>query len=1087
MLEIRNLVKVYKAKGGAEVRALDDVSVKFEEKGMVFLLGKSGSGKSTLLNLCGGLDAPDSGEIIIKGRSSKDFSQSDFDSYRNTFVGFVFQEYNILDEFTVEDNIALALELQGKNKNKEQVNAILEQVDLANFAKRKPNTLSGGQKQRVAIARALVKNPEIIMADEPTGALDSNTGKQVFETLKKLSAEKLVIVVSHDREFAEIYGDRIIELKDGKIISDVTKTKIAAVAASDNVSFVGDDTISIKSGSKLSASDIERINRFLAASSEDVIITNGKKEISDFRKAARIDESGAREAFKDTEEEKLVAKAYAPEDSRFIRSKLPVRHAVRIGASSMKVKPFRLLFTILLSFIAFTLFGLFSTLAFYDATSTAVQTYLDAGYETLMLQKKYQSFYVQYENGEETYRSNYPSQNPTFYTPAELQQHRETYGDDALGIFDFSSSEWGGEQEFTPKNIITNSDFNTFYYNFNLKGFAEVGNSWNGELLTSSTDLSALGENDIVISSYTFDSIKEGTFYNVVNGEATNSSVTFNSADEIVGKTLVFNTRTGTKELTVRGVFRCDLPSEYDSLKDKTENQISSSEAQQFEQEFNYGLYQYALVSAEFYNANVSDFGSEETEYVDYGFQWLERSLEITQTDGEDSYSRNVNGINSLPVAQGAEPQIAFLDGRTAQSLSDKKIVVPFNYLTQQINEIYQQTIAPLFEQVSDLENQLDNQLYLAQDYIRQAEEAEQNGKTEEAENLRQSAEYAQQAAERLQAELDAYKQSDDYINNVKPYEKYYTNWEKNLSFLSSGYLSTWNEETETSDYEYATEQELQAARDTMLDFLNEFGDEYPLNAQYNLTFTDLSQDMGTYTVVGFFYGQMAERNSSSLYFSTSDYQTLLQTGNQGNSSGGSYSENETKYEKPADAIYRYIVIPFPDSESALRTLIAGENQVDPDTDTLYTINSLISNNLGMVNNMIDQMSEIFLYIGIVLAAFAMLLLFNFISVSISNKKKEIGILRAVGARSTDVFKIFYSESVIITAICFVLAMIASFVVCAVLNNTITGMIGASIFVFGPLSWLVMLGIAVVTSVIATFLPVYSAAKRKPVESIRAL
>ena len=187
MLEIRNLVKVYKTKGGAEVRALDDVSVRFEEKGMIFLLGKSGSGKSTLLNLCGGLDAPDSGEIIIKGRSSKDFSQSDFDSYRNTFVGFVFQEYNILNEFTVEDNIALALELQGKNKNKKQVREILKQVDLESFAKRKPNTLSGGQKQRVAIARALVKNPEIIMADEPTGALDSNTGKQVFDTLKKLS------------------------------------------------------------------------------------------------------------------------------------------------------------------------------------------------------------------------------------------------------------------------------------------------------------------------------------------------------------------------------------------------------------------------------------------------------------------------------------------------------------------------------------------------------------------------------------------------------------------------------------------------------------------------------------------------------------------------------------------------------------------------------------------------------------------------------------------------------------------------------------------------------------------------------------
>ena len=196
MLEIRELTKVYKTKGGAEVRALDGVSVRFEEKGMVFLLGKSGSGKSTLLNLCGGLDSPDSGEIVIKGRSSKDFTQSDFDSYRNTFVGFVFQEYNILNEFSVEDNIALALELQGKNKEKERVKEILRQVEMEDYARRKPNTLSGGQKQRIAIARALVKNPEIIMADEPTGALDSNTGKQVFDTLKKLSENELVIVVS---------------------------------------------------------------------------------------------------------------------------------------------------------------------------------------------------------------------------------------------------------------------------------------------------------------------------------------------------------------------------------------------------------------------------------------------------------------------------------------------------------------------------------------------------------------------------------------------------------------------------------------------------------------------------------------------------------------------------------------------------------------------------------------------------------------------------------------------------------------------------------------------------------------------------
>ncbi|MBQ8040049.1 MAG: ABC transporter ATP-binding protein, partial [Lachnospiraceae bacterium] len=271
MLEVRNLSKIYKSKKGAEVRALDDVSIQFPEKGMVFLLGKSGSGKSTLLNVCGGLDAPTEGEILVKGRSSKAFSQSDFDSYRNTYVGFIFQEYNILNEFSVEDNIALALELQGKPKDKKAVENLLEQVDLKGYAKRKPNTLSGGQKQRIAIARALVKSPEIIMADEPTGALDSNTGKQVFETLKKLSKDKLVLVVSHDREFAEQYGDRIIELKDGKVLSDVTKTMQQQEVISENIKAVG-DVLCIKQGSQLDETDFETIKSFLKKTDGDIII-----------------------------------------------------------------------------------------------------------------------------------------------------------------------------------------------------------------------------------------------------------------------------------------------------------------------------------------------------------------------------------------------------------------------------------------------------------------------------------------------------------------------------------------------------------------------------------------------------------------------------------------------------------------------------------------------------------------------------------------------------------------------------------------------------------------------------------------------
>lgn len=188
MLEIKDVSKIYKSKK-SEVKALDHINLTIQDKGMVFILGKSGSGKSTLLHVIGGLDQFDSGEIIICGKSSKDFKQSDFDSYRNTFIGFIFQEYNIMDNFTVKDNIALALQLQGKKADEKVIDHILKEVDLEDFKDRKPNELSGGQLQRVAIARALIKNPEIIMADEPTGALDSRTSKQVLDTLKKLSKE----------------------------------------------------------------------------------------------------------------------------------------------------------------------------------------------------------------------------------------------------------------------------------------------------------------------------------------------------------------------------------------------------------------------------------------------------------------------------------------------------------------------------------------------------------------------------------------------------------------------------------------------------------------------------------------------------------------------------------------------------------------------------------------------------------------------------------------------------------------------------------------------------------------------------------
>jgi len=294
MIQITNLSKTYKPKKGQIVEALKDINLVVNKKGLVFLLGKSGSGKSTLLNIIGGLDGYDQGDVKIFGKSTKDFNEQAFDDYRNTFIGFIFQEYHLIESYSVYKNIALALELQGQKATKEIVLEVLRQVELEAEIERMPYELSGGQKQRVAIARALIKNPKILLADEPTGSLDSETSKQILELLKKLSKDKLVLIVSHDREFAYTYGDRVIELADGRIIKDSNPQNSPALIST---------------------------------------------------------------------EVKTIKKA-----------RLPFSDAITLALTSLKIKPARLIFTILLSLFAFVLFGLVDTVASYDTIATIVKS-----------------------------------------------------------------------------------------------------------------------------------------------------------------------------------------------------------------------------------------------------------------------------------------------------------------------------------------------------------------------------------------------------------------------------------------------------------------------------------------------------------------------------------------------------------------------------------------------------------------------------------------------------------------------------------------------------------------------------------------
>ena len=221
MLVLKNIVKDYSV-GDARVEALRGVNLEFGDSEFAAILGPSGCGKTTLLNIIGGLDRYTSGDLVIRGKSTKQFTERDWDTYRNHSVGFVFQSYNLIPHQTVLSNVELALTLSGVSREERRRRAAeaLEKVGLGDQLKKKPNQLSGGQMQRVAIARALVNNPEVLLADEPTGALDSETSIQVMEILRQVAKDRLVIMVTHNPELADQYATRIIRLLDGKIVSD---------------------------------------------------------------------------------------------------------------------------------------------------------------------------------------------------------------------------------------------------------------------------------------------------------------------------------------------------------------------------------------------------------------------------------------------------------------------------------------------------------------------------------------------------------------------------------------------------------------------------------------------------------------------------------------------------------------------------------------------------------------------------------------------------------------------------------------------------------------------------------------------------
>ena len=1226
MLEIKNLTKVYRSKTGESVRALDDVSVSFPESGMVFILGKSGSGKSTLLNVIGGLDGYDKGEFIIKGKSSKSFSGSDFDAYRNTFIGFIFQEYNILDDFTVGANIALALELQGKKATSESINDILAQVDLVNYAKRKPNELSGGQKQRVAIARALVKEPQIIMADEPTGALDSNTGKQIFDTLKQLSKEKLVLIVSHDRDFAEKYADRIIELSDGKIISDVTKHEHESEKLSEGVDKISNQILRIKGGYKLTEADLKMINEYLSRSDDDVILSSDGRINSELRSVAGISEQGNMSVFEGTDIERDVKlKTYEKKDSKFIRSRLPLKNALRMGSSGLKHKKFRLVMTIFLSLIAFVMFGFADTMAAYNKFTATTESLIDSNVRNASITLGVRHTYTY---GDE--------ESHTYYSTAQMNDNDIKWLKDQTGL------------NFVP--VYTGISYDSYYGGFSVNSHMQNFTSniiYTGRI-HGLVDLSVeevesagftvtgrLPENqgEIAITELMYRQFNEYGFVNTEKEESIKAgSVTMEigTDNSIIGKHISFSgvngMYLGEKELSYEIVGIVDtqfdydryasfLPKDEDDMMNQGGNAIGEMVLQmEIYSELGYGFHGLGFMSREDIDTIASSMNSMHEQLATYMNAWNSDMRFVIVIPSTDSDKEEGNNLSYSQVADSSvleKLDITWLDGVSRDKLAANEIVLPsyfLNNLTREeavitldapkianeaarlygaenwaatktsdnyFNRLMEAAARQYISEIVWDDEMLWNVSEFAQMHngqqINNADEAKEFWIRFWFEEYREEPPvFVNDGSFKYRSEFDRAVREDilpfiadmygmkniedisvdnlwsfyEILYNTGEENPEYTIWKHQVQdmlrmvYAGADYENgrLWeNEEfvrlmldhkdfgvTEQNWNDFTDDDKMFRARDFYLYWYlyntdygyneNKFGEhsgsdlekmaqesfmnlcgtsiEEMLQSitfkteEYNFEFQTTS-DIKTYDfkIVGTYDVQKAYHTEMVISDTLmADYITWRDEIYEENKGDNMYREDIAEHE---DGIWAYALAPMGRDRDVIRKLV-DMSYAEEGVDLKFELQNPIMDTLGAFNEFIEIGAKVFVIIGIVFAIFSSLLLMNFIATSISYKKREIGVLRAVGARSSDVFKIFFSEALIIALINFILSTAVVIAGIIIANGWMRNNgINITVLTYGIRQFALMLVISAGVALIASFLPVYNIARRKPVDAIK--
>lgn len=988
MIHFKNLSKIYKTSYG-DVEALKNIELVLPKTGMIFIVGKSGSGKTTMLNILGGLDKYEKGDLVVLGKSTKHFTDQEFDNYRNSVVGFVFQDYNLLDNFTIAENIKLATDLQATKTTKVDIEKILRKVGLEGICERYPKELSGGQKQRVAIARTLFKDSSLILADEPTGALDTENGKQVMEILKKLSYEKLVVVVSHNTALSEEYADRIIELKDGRIVSDETLTMDADTKRR---IVQQEGKISVKKGIKLDYDEMRQIQDAIEKGDE----INTVENINLLRMPTP----------------KLVAPKYEKKPI-FKKTRLAISKCFKLISNIFRNKIARLAITVVLCSISFSVFGIFNSMSVYDENRLVTNALKETDTPSILA-----SVQVKEPSGDQ-YNINVNNQ---FAKSVEEKTQFKTKAA-------YNSYYVGTTQ---PAGFNNNTKGNKYYYYKAVRGAVEFTpdeiNQYGFEIVHGSYPKEF---DEIMVTEYYAQCMVNWQYQYYIDGGIKKLEKVNDLVDDSV--TITIGYTASKKEYKISGIVKTGtIPQKYDDLKE--------------------------------------DFDNKSTVLKNDYLNYLNNSFMLYHFVKPGFAENCMQKYDALPT-YSASTYNYFFDTITDQRFlpteevkKEEPVKTDIDYSNYKSKFLAKEELDSYYTEYDDETHEIKSQRFFYFDNIcKDTEDPEFTPKTSlgKHEVLVDGLEFTKMYSNEINTMLDLFGKNptgpnkDEFDAICEDIDIMTTTKDKSVFTIKLADLI----ERLTKTYHRWSKRDKNLKGAEWLKKDSTFKKYVLLNAN---TTSEIKLDDPNYKIVGIYYN-IQSNASDSILMNKADLNELGLNLDQG--------------------IYSYLICTNNGNGNFKKLADMFKIQ----TGTMLECQSSAIALVKINREFFEQLSTLFLIVSGVFALFSIIMFANFIASSIHSKKGEIGILRCLGARGIDIFKMFLIETLIISTINAAIASGLSFLGSMFVNMFVKQQMNLFINI-ANMTWsqiLIMFGISYAVGVLAAITPIIRISYQKPIEAVR--